>query len=264
MTEIPAGWYPDPAPAPAGAAPQQRFWDGERWTEHVQVAPSQSGPPPYAGTYGQPTQQQGQPQGQQQAQQTQPAYPQQVAYGKPVATTPDGERLAGWWHRGGAYVIDWLLVALIAGALAYPFVSKMFTVYVDFIDRSMRAAENGSPAPSQGDLISQIYGPLVAYAAISLAVQFVYHVGFLKAFAATPGQLATGLRVRLRERPGPLSWGTVLKRWLGEFGPGLLSLVPVLGTAGSLYRLLDLLWPLWDDKKQALHDKVAGTNVVRT
>jgi uncharacterized RDD family membrane protein YckC len=28
--------------------------------------------------------------------------------------------------------------------------------------------------------------------------------------------------------------------------------------------LLDYLWPLWDDKKQALHDKVAKTNVVRT
>jgi uncharacterized RDD family membrane protein YckC len=26
--------------------------------------------------------------------------------------------------------------------------------------------------------------------------------------------------------------------------------------------ILDLLWPLWDDKRQALHDKIAGTNVV--
>jgi uncharacterized RDD family membrane protein YckC len=27
--------------------------------------------------------------------------------------------------------------------------------------------------------------------------------------------------------------------------------------------MIDMLWPLWDDKKQALHDKVARTNVVR-
>jgi uncharacterized RDD family membrane protein YckC len=26
--------------------------------------------------------------------------------------------------------------------------------------------------------------------------------------------------------------------------------------------LLDGLWPLWDDKRQALHDKVASTQVV--
>jgi len=31
----------------------------------------------------------------------------------------------------------------------------------------------------------------------------------------------------------------------------------------GLYSLLDVLWPLWDDKKQAIHDKIAGTNVVR-
>src|SRR4051794_25884049 len=252
MTEIPAGWYPDPAPAAPGGVPRQRYWDGERWTEHVQAAPpTQAGPPPYAGTYGQP----GHP--------GQPGQPGQVAYRQASrTTTPDGERLAGWWHRALAYVIDWLVVSLVSVVLAYPFASKVFHVYLDFFDRSIRAAENGSATPSRGDLISQIAGPLIAYSAIALAVQFVYNVGFLKALAATPGKIAVGLRVRLRERPGPLSWATVLKRWAGEFGPGLLTLIPLVGTAGSLYRLLDLLWPAWDNRKQALHDKVARTNVV--
>jgi uncharacterized RDD family membrane protein YckC len=39
----------------------------------------------------------------------------------------------------------------------------------------------------------------------------------------------------------------------------------VLATATLLtgsYWLLDNLWPLWDRKRQALHDKAAGTNVV--
>ena len=30
----------------------------------------------------------------------------------------------------------------------------------------------------------------------------------------------------------------------------------------SVLNLLDVLWPLWDDKKQALHDKIVATNVV--
>jgi uncharacterized RDD family membrane protein YckC len=30
----------------------------------------------------------------------------------------------------------------------------------------------------------------------------------------------------------------------------------------GLLGLLNGLWPLWDDKKQGLHDKVAATNVV--
>ena len=36
----------------------------------------------------------------------------------------------------------------------------------------------------------------------------------------------------------------------------------VLSLISSLAYLLDVLWPLWDDKRQAIHDKVAATNVV--
>ena len=37
-----------------------------------------------------------------------------------------------------------------------------------------------------------------------------------------------------------------------------MTLVPLV----SLITVLDLLWPLWDQKRQALHDKVAKTAVV--
>jgi len=36
----------------------------------------------------------------------------------------------------------------------------------------------------------------------------------------------------------------------------------VLSLISSLAYLLDVLWPLWDDKRQAIHDKAAATNVV--
>ena len=45
---------------------------------------------------------------------------------------------------------------------------------------------------------------------------------------------------------------------------GAVALVPLVGLLGSVYSLLDDLWPLWDGQRQALHDKVARTNVVRT
>ncbi|MEZ5192590.1 MAG: DUF2510 domain-containing protein [Nocardioides sp.] len=37
MTQIPAGWYPDPTPGVDPA--QQRWWDGTAWTAHVQTPP---------------------------------------------------------------------------------------------------------------------------------------------------------------------------------------------------------------------------------
>ena len=57
--------------------------------------------------------------------------------------------------------------------------------------------------------------------------------------------------------------GTVLLRWVGQYGVGLLGLLPVVGCLSFVYTLLDYLWPLWDDKNQAIHDKIAKTNVVR-
>ena len=44
----------------------------------------------------------------------------------------------------------------------------------------------------------------------------------------------------------------ILGRTACYFGLSLLSVA----------NLLDVLWPLWDGKKQAIHDKVVGTNVV--
>lgn len=42
------GWYPDPS----GPAGQQRWWDGTRWTEHLQLAPgaAPAGAPPKSGS----------------------------------------------------------------------------------------------------------------------------------------------------------------------------------------------------------------------
>jgi uncharacterized RDD family membrane protein YckC len=70
--------------------------------------------------------------------------------------------------------------------------------------------------------------------------------------------------VRLRARPGPLPWGTVLARWVMQNLGSAVVVVPLLGPLGWVYSLLDDLWPLWDGQRQALHDKVARTNVVRT
>jgi len=231
VTQTPAGWYVDPAPAPAGSPPRHRWWDGHQWTEHVQPAPR---PTPYGGPGG----------------------------GRAVATTPDGQRLAGWWHRVGAYVIDGIIQAVIAVAAGWPFVRQIAATYGDYFHAAMRASENGTQPPGTAELVGQVVGSLAAYGAIAIAVSFVYNVAFLKALQATPGKLLVGLRVRLRERPGSLPWRAVLLRWLVQNAGTIVAVVPYIGSAGGLYNLLDDLWPLWDEKKQAIHDKAARTNVV--
>jgi uncharacterized RDD family membrane protein YckC len=84
-----------------------------------------------------------------------------------------------------------------------------------------------------------------------------YELVMLKTVGATVGKLVCGLRVRAWVRPGPLQWGEVAKRVL------TYQVAYAVPTIGPLYVLLDVLWPLWDSKRQALHDKAAGTAVVR-
>ena len=239
MTQIPAGWYPDPDTSHPGTPQGQRYWDGRQWTEHVAPAvappvPAQAPMAPYSG-----------------------------AYAALVATTPDGQPLAGWWQRVGAYLIDMVIVTPLVVIFGWPWIREIGSAYGDLVNESIRAAENGRSMPDQTDLMAELLVPFLLLTLVGLLVNLVYNAGFLKWKAATPGKLAIGLRVRLRETPGPLSWGTVLLRWAGQNWYAALSIVPILGSVLGLYPLLDMLWPLWDDKKQALHDKVAKTNVVR-
>jgi uncharacterized RDD family membrane protein YckC len=251
------GWHPDPVPPSPGQPAQLRYWDGTRWTEHT--APAQApaasqgygAPPAYGGTYG-----------------AAPAHP--GTYGaayagtKPPATTPDGVPLAGWWHRAGAYLLDSIIVGIIAAAFAMPWIRDAFHIYTDWFDELLRTTEAGTTSTvDTAQLQRDLARPLAFILGIQLVVSFCYHVGFLMWKQATPGKLMVGLRVRLRETPGRMPLGTVTLRWLGQFGVGVFGLIPFVGSLTGIYTLLDVLWPLWDDKKQAVHDKVAKTNVVR-
>ena len=238
MTSTP-GWHPDPVPPQQGQPAQLRYWDGTRWTEHTAPAQQPAATQQYAAppVYGGP---------------------------KPAATTPDGVPLAGWWQRVLALVLDAILLGIVGGIVALPWVRDVWHIYSDWFDDALRANDVvGGTNIDTAQLQRDLFKPLAIIGSINLALGFVYHVGFLMWKQATPGKLVVGLRVRLRETPGPMPIGTVLLRWLGQFAIGIVSVIPFLSTIGGIYSLLDYLWPLWDDKKQAVHDKIAKTNVVR-
>ena len=69
--------------------------------------------------------------------------------------------------------------------------------------------------------------------------------------------------MRRVERSGPLSAAEALRRQFIPVGCALLGLVPVLSLVGAILAPLDNVWLLWDPRRQALHDKVADTLVVR-
>ncbi|HEX6246566.1 MAG TPA: RDD family protein [Nocardioidaceae bacterium] len=234
MTQTPAGWYPDPAPQ-AGpqqpGAPRLRYWDGRAWTEHVHPSQQYGAPPAVTGP-----------------------------------TTPDGAPLSGWWRRVGAFVIDSLLIGVATSIVTIPQQVQMQSE----LDRLVRQLEADAAAGVDPDLgrffgdYLEVLQPTMAWSAVIGFLAWTLYTSLMLRFkGATLGKMALGIAVRLREQPGQLPWSTVLVRALVQFGVSLAAVVPVLYFALSWFPLLDSLWPLWDKKRQALHDKAAATNVVR-
>lgn len=73
----------------------------------------------------------------------------------------------------------------------------------------------------------------------------------------TVGKMVWSIRVRDAATGGPLGPAKAAVRY--AVPAVLASFIPILGL---FVWLTDGLWPLWDRRRQALHDKVAGSVVV--
>lgn len=72
----------------------------------------------------------------------------------------------------------------------------------------------------------------------------------------TLGKMVWDIKVRDAADGGPLGPAQALRRHLI---PAPFFMIPILG---FVLWLLDGFWPLWDGRRQALHDKLAGSAVV--
>ncbi|MFT4048554.1 MAG: RDD family protein [Solirubrobacterales bacterium] len=150
-------------------------------------------------------------------------------------------QLASWLSRGGALIIDQLLIGLIIVALAVPFV-----------------AMSGGSIDNEDDLVVGIFLPILLLGLF--VVPTVYYCWSMsKTNGQTPGKKVAGIRV-VREDGAPITAGFAFRRqifWISivfSFLGGIILF--------NLPILIDYLWPLWDDKNQALHDKCVNSRVV--
>ena len=246
----PAGWYRDPAPANPEFPTTVRFFDGREWTgqtKHATKKQRQSWEAELARErYAR---------AEEQARQLQavasPAQIAAMAEAQQRFVTLDGQELSGWWRRVFATLIDGFILNVLVTVFGWPLIQGFSRALQTYADQAVLAQQAGQPVPDPTDLYSATLGAMVKLALVALAVSTVYECGFVKAFNATPGKLMLGIEIRLRERPGPMSWGTVLLRW---FARVVCALIPFY---------LDSLWPLWDRRRQAIHDLIARTQVCR-
>jgi len=170
-----------------------------------------------------------------------PAIPQQppVSYGVPGPPLPPGATYAVWADRVVGYLIDSLLVG--AGmAVLYFVVGGMFAAM---------AGAGGGPEVARGMCCMMI----VLFPLASLLVGIYNRVYLVAQRGSSIGQGIMKLKT-VDGNGNLLTMGTAAIRLLAQVA---LSFVPFVGP------LLDLLWPLWDDKRQTLHDKAVGSYVLK-
>jgi uncharacterized RDD family membrane protein YckC len=141
-----------------------------------------------------------------------------------------------WWKRVVATLIDcaviWIPLSILSGVV--------------FAASSTKDAVTGETTLNN-------VGAIVVWL-LSVVGSWTYYVLMEGGpGGATVGKLAMGIQVRTASTAEPIGYARAFGRrvmavvfWVLLFLPGLL----------------DLLWPLWDGRRQTWHDKVLGTVVV--
>jgi uncharacterized RDD family membrane protein YckC len=142
-----------------------------------------------------------------------------------------GGRSASWGSRLGAAVIDWLIRLVIAA----PFVGLWLA-----LGGTSEADLYG--AYSLGIVVSWAYAPIM----------------MARTNGQTVGHRVTSTRI-VHLDGTPMTGGRAFVR---EVATKSILFEIIGGLACSIPTLLNYLWPLWDDRDEALHDKLCKTRVV--
>jgi len=147
---------------------------------------------------------------------------------------------AGFWIRVLASIIDSLVLV--------PFYIPLAIRMIDRMDITS--------STSIADIdFTQVSSEVVGWALVLQFVRYAYELVMIGQWNATVGKFAVGIRVRQTDG-SPATWREAALRPLLELVIGVLGI--------SFASLVDDLWMLWDKQKQTLHDKIAGTIVVKT
>ena len=154
----------------------------------------------------------------------------------------------------------------MVGIIGLPLFRQLADAFRVYLESLMAAQQSGAIPPTFDPFEVLGFQGLVILTLLDAGVRMGYQVGFLRWRSATPGKLACGLRVVPLDQgrfAGRLSWNAIGVRAGVWVIPNAGSGLPVLGVALSLFNLVDAAFPLWQPKRQAIHDLAAKTQVVR-
>ncbi len=151
---------------------------------------------------------------------------------------------AGGIPRAAAWIVDGFIVAVVAGIVSAPFAPAMALDANGAPDFTRMAAQGGLSA-----IISAVIG--AAYFILLWTTSGRATLG-MRLFSLQVGNQADGEKLRLDQ---------AVKRWVA-FGTWL-GIIPVVGLFQLVWELVLLATTVTSPTKQGLHDRFAGSAVVR-
>jgi uncharacterized RDD family membrane protein YckC len=149
---------------------------------------------------------------------------------------------AEWWKRVVAALIDGVILYIIN-----VIVSAIFGI---------GSGADFAVDPQTGEVTggANFFGRFVVGNLVLLLVGVAYYVALNGSDRGqTVGKMALKIAVRDDATGGPAGYGKAFIRYIVGAVLFILCIIP---------GIIDLLFPLWDPKKQTLHDKAANTVVV--
>jgi uncharacterized RDD family membrane protein YckC len=139
-------------------------------------------------------------------------------------------------------LIDWVITSVIGAIVLLP-IHAVHQTNTTVISGSRSTSTLGFTVTPQGFMLSVL-------------VVLIYGTAFIGSRRGqTIGMMAVGAKAVDAVSGAPIGHGRALGRALFEYLMLFLLVIPWL---------LDMLFPLWDPRRQTLHDKVTNTVVVKT
>ena len=161
-------------------------------------------------------------------------------------TDSQGRVLAHWWKRVVASLIDGVILSI-----PYWVISVVFSIGASSALECTTDATTGITNCEGG-------GGFIATFLITMLILFVVGIAYFIFFngserGQTPGKMVMKIQVRDEATGGSIGYGKAALRFI--VAQVLIILCYISG-------IVDALFPLWDEKRQTLHDKAVNSLVI--
>ena len=152
-----------------------------------------------------------------------------------------------------------MIISAIVTIVTFPVWQSLYAAWTSYFDAVLEAQRLGVAPPTMSvtELISGRDQLILTVATIGIGM--LYHVAFCAGSRQHRGSCSAGLRVVPVDHghaTGPLPWSSIFIR-------SAFWVLPSINSFLSLITVVDVLFPLWHPKRQALHDMAAKTQVIR-